>query len=207
MIKKRIDQHINRLIGGSSQYEMHIFTLCKTVHFCRCEWNVNKKLTWIQIMWMKKCNILTFDPAVDRGWVEFGANATLKGSRRVSNNYITRCHSWSQLVGVRVAVWSSENQPPAEGLGPQAPGWAAQQMRKKCCYSQRNLGSICCSLFSLLLTSHNNPFASLSQPFRIKCERYIFLKECVRSSLLLILFPRIYVYVSRLDNKNTVNKK
>ena len=36
----------------------------------------------------------------------------------------------------------------------------------------------------------HNPF----RPFRIKCERYIFLKKCVRSSLLLILFPHVYVY-------------
>ena len=36
---------------------------------------------------------------------------------------------------------------------------------------------------------------TLSQPIQIKCERYIFLKKCVRSSLLLILFPHIYVYV------------
>ena len=40
----------------------------------------------------------------------------------------------------------------------------------------------------------HDPFVTLSQPFRIKCERYIFLKKCVRSSLLLILFPHVYVY-------------
>ena len=36
---------------------------------------------------------------------------------------------------------------------------------------------------------------TLSQPFRIKCERYIFLKKCVRSSLLLILFPPVWLYM------------
>ena len=36
---------------------------------------------------------------------------------------------------------------------------------------------------------------TLSQSLlRIKCERYIFLKKCVRSSLLLIMFPLVYVY-------------
>ena len=59
------------------------------------------------------------------------------------------------------------------------------RMRKKCCYSQRNLGSICCSRFRLQLTSHTqpirNPFTTLS---RIKCERYIFLKNCVRSFII-----------------------
>ena len=59
------------------------------------------------------------------------------------------------------------------------------RMRKKCCYSQRNLGSICCSPFCLQLTSHTQPF---SNPFatllRIKCGRYIFLKNCVRSFII-----------------------
>ena len=49
-----------------------------------------------------------------------------------------------------------------------------------------------CSVSNSPLT--HNPFATLSQPFRIKCERYIFLKKCVRSSLLLIMFPHVYVY-------------
>ena len=56
---------------------------------------------------------------------------------------------------------------------------------RKCCNSQRNLGSICGSLFlSLTHLSHKthiNPFSTLS---RIKCERYIFLKKCVRSFII-----------------------
>ena len=48
-----------------------------------------------------------------------------------------------------------------------------------------------CSVSNSPLT--NNPFLTVSQPFRIKCERYIFLKKCVRSSLLLILLPHVYV--------------
>ena len=40
----------------------------------------------------------------------------------------------------------------------------------------------------------HNPFATLS---RIKCERYIFLKKCVRSSLFLIMFPHVYMYTYR----------
>ena len=81
-------------------------------------------------------------------------------------------------------------------------------MRKKCCYSQRNLGSICCSLY---LVSNSplthNPFVTLSQPFRIKCEREIFLKKCVRSSLLLILFPHVYVYscITAIQQLHTFN--
>ena len=39
---------------------------------------------------------------LDRGRVEFGANAMPTGSRWVSNNYITRCHRQFESVG-----WSS----------------------------------------------------------------------------------------------------
>ena len=49
-----------------------------------------------------------------------------------------------------------------------------------------------CSVSNSPLT--HNPFATLSQPFRIRCERYIFLKKCVHSSLLLIMFQHVYVY-------------
>ena len=90
---------------------------------------------------------------------------------------------------------SSRQWEPAPGrrLGPSGPPVEQpSRMRNKYCYSQRNLGSICCSLFRHQLTSHTQPFATLS---RMKCERYIFLKKYVRSSLLLIMFPHIYVYV------------
>ena len=109
--------------------------------------------------------------------------------------------SWSQLVGVRVAVRCSENQLPAEGLGPQDPRLSSPaEWEKKCCYSQRNWGSIYCSLFSLQLTSHDT---TLSQPFWIKCERYIFLKNCVRSFIIVDYVSAcicIRIVVSRLFN-------
>ena len=47
-----------------------------------------------------------------------------------------------------------------------------------------------CSVSHSPLT--HNTFATLS---RIKCERYIFLKKCVHLSLLLIMFPHIYLYI------------
>ena len=128
------------------------------------------------------------------GRVEFGADATPIRSRCMSNNYITRCHR--QFGELESVCWSAScssrlwEPAPSRGLGP--PGPPVEQpsrMRKKCYYSQRNLGSICCSLFSLQLTSHTQPFRN---PFRIK---YIFLKKCVRSSLLLIMFPDIYVCI------------
>ena len=50
--------------------------------------------------------------------------------------------------------------------------------------------AVCGSHFSHI--TNINPFATLSI---IKCERYIFLKKCVRSLLLLIMFPSIVLYV------------
>ena len=66
------------------------------------------------------------------------------------------------------------------------------KMRKKCCYGQKNFGSICSSLSP----SHTQPTSTLS---RIKCERYIFIKKCFRSLKFVIVFdyvPHIFVYVS-----------
>ena len=78
--------------------------------------------------------------------------------------------SWSSSWSLR--QWEPT---PNRGLGPSGPPVEQpSRIRKKCCYRQRNLGSICWSLFSLQLTSH-------TQPFCIKCERYIFLKNCVHS--------------------------
>ena len=67
--------------------------------------------------------------------------------------------SWSQLQFEAVRTSSRER-----ACSPQWPSVEhPSRMRKKCCYSQRNLGSICCNLFRLQLTSHTQP---LSQPFR-----------------------------------------
>ena len=111
----------------------------------------------------QKCNILTFDRAVNqetgasgrgcqnitltRGRVEFGADATLTGSRWMSNNYITWCHRRLELVGVSCS-WSlscsSRQWEPAPDRGLAAlsdpPSLVEQpsRMRKKYCYSQRN---------------------------------------------------------------------
>ena len=78
---------------------------------------------------------------------------------------------------LEIRCWS-ENQLQTEGLGPQDPGWAAQQNEEKCCYGQRKLGSIsdspALSLTQLSHITNINPFANLS---RIKCEWNIFYKE------------------------------
>ena len=76
-------------------------------------------------------------------------------------------------------------------MGPQDPDWAAQQNDKEVLLKTEELGvNMLQFVQSLTHLSH----ITLSQPFRIKCERYIFLKKCVLSLLLLILFPHVYVY-------------
>ena len=65
---------------------------------------------------------------------------------------------------------SRENQHP-ERLGPQAPGWAAQENRKETWLWPIEWGSICCS-------SVRSPTPSHTQPFQIKWEEY-FSKDCV----------------------------
>ena len=111
--------------------------------------------------------------------------------------------SWCQLVGVRVTVRGSENQLPAEGSGAQDPQLSSPaEWEKKCCYSQRNLGSICCSLFSLHLTSHTqpfrNPFATLSNKvwevfFSKELCSFVIIVDYVSACICIrIAVPRLY---------------
>ena len=118
------------------------------------------------------------------------------GSRWAWYNYITRCGS-SELesVGDKMPAW----EPAADrGLwalsNPQLSNPA--KMRKKCCYGQKNLGQYVAVCPRLQLTSHTQPTSTLS---RIKCERYIFIKKCVRSFIEVRhycwLCFRLYLYV------------
>ena len=145
------------------------------------------------------------------GRVEFGADATPTGSRWMSNNYIIRCHRRFGLVGVRGRQSCSHSSSSIRSWGQDTVvrasarqrAWALwtpverpSRMSKKCYYNTEEIGiNMWQSVPSPTHLSHItniNPFATLS---RIKCERYIFLKKCVRSSLLLTMFPCIVVYV------------
>ena len=143
-------------------------------------------------------------------WLISVQMCTPTGSRWASNKNITRCHRQLESVWVRVPVGVSGgtrcqcvNQLADWGLAALSDPRLSSpaRMRKKCCYGQKNFGSICSSLSPspthLLNTSNINPFASL---LRIKCERYIFYKEVCSFvhwslSLLLTMFPHIFVYV------------
>ena len=116
------------------------------------------------------------------------------GSRWVSNKNITRTKtawvscSWSQL-GTRCR---SESQWQTEGFRLSVTHGLATtaKMRKKCCYGQKNLGQYVTVCSRLQLTSHTQPTLTLS---RIKCERYTFIKKCVRSFIEVVI---IVDYVS-----------
>ena len=127
------------------------------------------------------------------GRVEFGADATPTRSRWASNNYITRCHRQFELVGVSCS-WSSScssrqwEPAPNRGRGLQDPRLSSPAKWERSAAKIGGTGcQYVCSVSNSPLT--HNPFATL---LRIKCERYIFQKKCVRS-LLLIMFPHVYV--------------
>ena len=91
------------------------------------------------------------------------------------------------------------------GLGPQDPRLSSLVERERSAAKDRGIWGqyvAFCSISNSLLT--HNPFATLSRPFRIKCERYIFLKECVFvRHYLLIMFPHVYVSWLWLYNAST----
>ena len=115
------------------------------------------------------------------------------GSRWTLHNNITRCTDGSSQWETRCR---SESQRQMEGLEPSVThGWPTPaKMRKECCYGQKNLvqySSLCPS------PTHLSHIIKITLS-RIKCERYIFMKKCVRSSLkssLLWLCFRIYLYI------------
>ena len=164
-------------------------------------------------------NILALDPAVNQktgafswryhldlwtGWnrCHFDAHWKQVDVKQLHNQMPqTAWVSWCQVVGVWVAVRGSENQLQTESLGPQWPSVEQlSRMRKKCCYSQRNLRSLCCSPSRLHLTFHTQPFRN---PFENKVWKVYFSKE-VCSFVTIVDFVsaciRICIVVSRLYN-------
>ena len=193
------------------------------VFFCSVSETVKSKYKWITDS-VDKCNILTFDRAVNQE-----TNASGRGCRRCHLDLWTgwiRCRcdahkkqvevkqlynpvpqtvsvSWSQLEFELQfeAVRTSSRQRACGSQWP--PVEQPSRIRKKCCYSQRNLGSICCSLLRLQLTSHtqpfHNPFATLSNK---EWEVYFFKAVC--SFVIFVDYVSAYVciriVVSRLYN-------
>ena len=137
---------------------------------------------------------------IDCGRVELSADATLTeagGVKQLYNPVLQEVRvSWRSEFGVNCCSSRRENQVPAEAE-PSGPSVEQpRRMRKKCCYSQKSWGSICCSLCSVSKSPlTHNPFRNPFVPFRIKCERYIFLKNCVSFVIIVLtMFSHVYVY-------------
>ena len=113
--------------------------------------------------------------------------------------------SWSSSCSSR--QWEPA---PSRWLGPSGPPVEQlSRMRKKCCYSQRNLGSICCSLFRPQLTSHTQPFHNpFHNPFENKVWEVYFSKE-VCSFVIIVDYVSacicIRIVASRLYNTKSIN--
>ena len=107
--------------------------------------------------------------------------------------------SWSQL-GTRCRI---ESQQQIEGLGPSVThSWAAlSECERSAAMVRRTLGQYVAVCPRFQLTSHTQPASTLS---RIKCERYIFLKKCVRSFVEVHhycwLCFRLYLYLYRYSH-------
>ena len=96
-----------------------------------------------------------------------------------------------------------ESQRQTEGFGPSVThGWATQpRLERSAVMVRRTWGQYVAVCPRFQLTSHTQPTSTLS---RIVCERYIFIKKCVRSFievriLCLIMFLLILVYANVCD--------
>ena len=119
-------------------------------------------------------------------WLNSVQMCTPTGSRWTPNNYITSCHrrlesvqfqAQLESVGDKMPNW----EPAADrGLGPSVThGWAAQpECERSAAVVRRTLGQYVAVCPRLQLTFHTQETSTLS---RINCERYIFIKKCVRS--------------------------
>ena len=144
-----------------------------------------KEFECISIWFIYKyiCNILTFDPAVNRetgasspryhldmwtGWIRCRCDAHKKqvDVKQLYNPVRqTAWVSWSQLqLKLELqfeGVWTSSKQ---RDWALRTPSWAAQQNEKEVLLKTEELGVN--MLQSVQSPTHLNPFTTLSQPFR-----------------------------------------
>ena len=83
-------------------------------------------------------------------------------------------------------------------MGPQDPRLSSPAERERSAAKDKGTGGgqyvAVCSVSNSPLT--HNPFATISQPFRIKCERYFSKEVCSLVIIVLTMFPHVYVYNS-----------
>ena len=146
----------------------------------------NKKCTCVNNRWIRSKmsgDTLTVDGL---SWVQMWRSLKQVGVKQLQEIRV----SWRSEFGVSCCSSRSENQVSAQAAPSGPPVEQHRWMRKKCCDSQKSWGPICCNFVqSPTHLSHNNPFV----PFRIKCERYIFLKNCV-SFVIIVLTMFLHAY-------------
>ena len=94
-------------------------------------------------------------------------------------------------VGEKMLEW--EHVP--GGWAPRPPVEQPRRTGKKHCYGHESGGQYVAVLFGLQLPLTVKPLSNPFEPFQIKWERYIFLKELCRSSLLCRRYDSACIYI------------
>ena len=111
------------------------------------------------------------------------------GSRWTRDNYIIRCQRQLESVGDKMPKWEPVGHWGLCALSDPRLNNPRQDEKESLLWSEE-LGSICSSLSpSPAHVSHTTNI----NPSRVKCERYIFIKKCVRSFIEVVI---IVDYVS-----------
>ena len=143
------------------------------------------------------CYILTLDRTVNQEMHLFKYAEEQRKQVNVRQLYnqvpqtawVSSSCSWSQL-GTRCRI---ESQRQTEGFGLSVThGWAVQpECERSTAMVRRTSGQYVAVCPCLQLTSHTQPTSTLS---RIKYERYIFIKKCVRSFIGVRHYVWLWVY-------------
>ena len=139
--------------------------------------------------------------------VEFGANATLTGSRWTSNNYITRCHREFKLVRVScsrsLSCSSRQWEPaPSRGLGPSGTRLSSQAEWERSAAKDRGTWGQYVAVCSV----SNSPLTH--KPFENKVWEVYFSKEACSFVIIVDYVSAcicIRIVVSRLYNNRTLS--
>ena len=140
----------------------------------------NRKCTCVNNRCIRSRNIRIITLTMDR--LNECEIVTSTRRRCALNYYITVHRKFNQLE-----IRCSRESQLSERLGPQAPGWAAQENGKEMRLWPIEWGSICCSCVRFPTPSH-------TQPFQIKWEVY-FSKNCVARlyCVVCVLYADVYV--------------
>ena len=186
------------------------FSLCYWSVFCLLDWinfslysawvawfRISQKIIFKTLNFFFSC-FVTYWPSTELSIKRYTCVNKQKnsGSRWASNKNITRTQiawvscSWSQLE-TRCQI---ESQRQTESFGPSVThGWAAQpEWERSAAMVRRTWGQYVAVCPRLQLISHTQPTSTLS---RIKCERYIFIKKCVRSLKFVIIVDYVSVCI------------